>query len=228
MNNLALAAVALALPASVLSVPAKAGFEPANTTLVTAMYKNVLHRAPDAVGLAYWVKPGLNAAQLLQAFAQSTEFINDTMAPIATFLIDISSPGTSGQTYPTGSLFIIGLLPSYDDAYANWSNAGLQSVGGIPNRTTICATVNPLGGGQDDFTNIQNAINNCKAGEVVQLGAGAFSVHLADLPIHISTGIVLRGTGDCSGSSSPYCQTSITVVDGALAYTRREVRYQYV
>ncbi len=112
-----------------------------------------------------------------------------------------------------------GVMPSYDDAYANWSNAGLQSVGGIPNRTTVCATVNPLGGGQDDFTNIQNAINNCGAGAVVQLGAGAFSVHLADLPIHISTGITLRGTGDCSGSSSPYCQTSISVVDGALAYT---------
>ncbi len=111
------------------------------------------------------------------------------------------------------------MLPSYDDAYANWKNAGLQSVGGIPNRTTVCATVNPLGGGQDDFTNIQNAINKCPAGEVVQLGAGAFTVHLADLPIHVSTGIVLRGTGNCSGSSSPYCQTSITVSDGALAYT---------
>jgi uncharacterized repeat protein (TIGR02543 family) len=112
-----------------------------------------------------------------------------------------------------------GVLPSYNDAYANWNNAGLQSIGGIPNRTTVCATVNPLGGGQDDFTNVQNAINNCKAGGVVQLGAGAFSVHLADLPIHISTGITLRGTGDCGGSSSPYCQTSISVSDGALAYT---------
>jgi hypothetical protein len=112
-----------------------------------------------------------------------------------------------------------GVLPSYDDAFANWRNAGLASVGGIPSRTTVCATVNPLGGGQDDFTNIQNAINNCAAGSVVQLGAGAFTVHIADLPIHIATGITLRGTGDCSGSSSPYCQTSITVSDGALAYT---------
>jgi hypothetical protein len=112
-----------------------------------------------------------------------------------------------------------GVLPSYDDAYANWKNAGLISVGGIPNRTTVCATVNPLGGGQDDFTNIKNAIAKCPAGEVVQLGAGAFTVHIADLPIQISTGIVLRGTGNCSGASSPYCQTSITVSDGALAYT---------
>src|SRR5579863_4673684 len=123
------------------------------------------------------------------------------------------------KTASTGADPTNGVLPAYDDAYANWKNAGLQSVGGIPNRTTVCATVNPLGGGQDDFTNIQNAINTCPAGQVVQLGAGAFTVHMADLPIQVSTGVVLRGTGACAGSSSPYCQTSITVSDGALAYT---------
>ncbi len=113
-----------------------------------------------------------------------------------------------------------GVLPAYDDAYANWKNAGLLTLGGIPtNRTTICATVNPLGNGKDDFNNIQNAINNCPVGQVVQLGAGAFTVHLADLPIQVSKGIVLRGTGDCGGKSSPYCQTSISVSDGAVAYT---------
>jgi FG-GAP-like repeat len=119
----------------------------------------------------------------------------------------------------TGNDPTVGVLPPYDDVSANWANAGMQSVGGIPTRTTICATVNPLGGGQDDFTNIQNAINACPAGQIVQLGAGAFSLHIADLPIQISTGITLRGTGNCSGSSSPFCQTSITVSDGALAYT---------
>jgi hypothetical protein len=79
--------------------------------------------------------------------------------------------------------------------------------------------VNPLGGGQDDFTNIQDAIDNCPVGQVVQLGAGSFTVQIADLPIQISTGITVRGTGDCGGSSSPFCQTSISVSDGALAYT---------
>ena len=110
----------------------------------------------------------------------------------------------------------IGVLPSYNDTYANWKNAGLALVGGIPNRTTICETVNLSGG--DDYTNIQTAINNCPAGEVVQLGPGAFRVYLADLPIQISKGISLRGTGSCAGASSPYCQTSITVIDGILPY----------
>jgi hypothetical protein len=125
----------------------------------------------------------------------------------------------SASTGSSGSDPTSGVLPSYNDAYANWKMAGLQSVGGIPTRTTVCATVNPLGGGQDDFTNIQNAINNCPAGEVVQFAAGAFQVEIADLPIQISTGISLRGTGNCSGASSPYCQTSLTVSNGALAYT---------
>jgi hypothetical protein len=110
------------------------------------------------------------------------------------------------------------VLPSYNNAYRNWKNAGLQSVGGIPNRTKVCATVHPLGAGRDDFTNTQNAINKCPAGEVVQLGAGAFTVHLADLPIQISTGIMLHGTGACSGSRSPYCETSISVTDGLQPY----------
>ena len=113
----------------------------------------------------------------------------------------------------------VGVLPQYNDVYTNWAHAGMQSVGGIPQRTTVCATVNPLGGGQDDFTDIQNAINKCPAGQVVQLAAGAFTVRLADLPIQLSTGVSLRGAGSCGGSSSPYCQTSITVADGALAYT---------
>ena len=121
--------------------------------------------------------------------------------------------GAEGGPVTTGS------LPSYDDAHLNWANAGLLSVGGIPNRTTVCATVNPLGAGKDDFTNIQNAIDACPVGQVVELGAGAFSVKLADLPIKISKGIVLRGTGNCGGSTSPYCQSSITVSDGTLAYT---------
>jgi hypothetical protein len=135
-----------------------------------------------------------------------------------------SCDGTNGGTNASCEAFVgndptVAVLPSYNDVYTNWANAGLQSVGGIPNRTTVCATVNPLGGGQDDFTDIQNAINKCPAGEVVQLGAGAFTVHTADLPIQLSTGISLRGAGSCSGSSSPYCQTSINVSDGILAYT---------
>jgi hypothetical protein len=144
---------------------------------------------------------------------QATQAGNATYAA-ATPVTDSFTVNAASGGDPT-----TGVLPSYDDAYANWKNAGLALVGGIPNRTTICATVNPLGGGQDDYTDIQTAINNCPAGEVVQLAAGAFNIKIADMPIYIPTGISLRGTGDCSGNTSPYCQTSISVMDGTLAYT---------
>jgi hypothetical protein len=143
---------------------------------------------------------------------EATQPGNATYAPAAAVSQSFTVNASGGD--PT-----VGVLPSYNDTYANWKNAGMALAGGIPDRTTICATVNPLGSGQDDYTDIQNAINNCPAGEVVQLAAGAFSIKLADMPIYIGTGISLRGTGACTGASSPYCQTSISVMDGALAYT---------
>ena len=76
---------------------------PANTALVTSLYLNVLGRAPDAPGLAYWVNSGLDAAQLLQTFAQSAEFIADAATPIVAVQTEISNNPTA--PYPTGSLF---------------------------------------------------------------------------------------------------------------------------
>jgi S-layer protein len=50
---------------------------PASPSLVISLYTNVLQRAPDANGLAFWESQNLNAAQLLQDFALSPEFVND-------------------------------------------------------------------------------------------------------------------------------------------------------
>jgi len=113
-------------------------------------------------------------------------------------------------------------IPAVNSVAANWSNAGTVLIGGIPNRTTQCgSTLTPSGG--DDFTQIQNAINACTAGDYVLLN-GAFKVNMADLPIQISTGISLRGAGSCNGTTggalgAAYCETSISVANGALTYT---------
>jgi len=64
----------------------------------------------------------------------------------------------------------------------------------IPNRTTVCAKVNPIGGGSNDTANIQNAVNSCPAGEVVMLGAGTFTIAEGNF-ILINKGITLRGAG---------------------------------
>ncbi len=54
----------------------KFGTNPSNAAFVTELYANVLGRAPDAAGLAYWeaqANAGTPHDQLLVAFATSTE-----------------------------------------------------------------------------------------------------------------------------------------------------------
>ena len=75
-------------------------------------------------------------------------------------------------------------------------NPGLLSMGGVPNRTTICATVlaSTYGNGAQDATaGIQSAIDGCPAGQVVQLSAGTFTIN-NDI-IYLNKGVTLRGAG---------------------------------
>ncbi len=74
---------------------------PASSTLVTALYTNVLGRAPDAAGLAYWSSQPLDAAQLLQAFAQSAEFITDSTP----YVVQFQNAEVAGNEPTSGSLF---------------------------------------------------------------------------------------------------------------------------
>jgi hypothetical protein len=58
---------------------------PASTSLVEALYQNILGHAGDAAGVAYWSSQNLNAGQLLQVFSQSAEFVADTQGAVASF-----------------------------------------------------------------------------------------------------------------------------------------------
>ena len=69
-------------------------------------------------------------------------------------------------------------------------NPGMMSKGGIPNRTTICATLSPSGG--DDSAAIQAKLDSCPANQVVMLNAGTFKVNNYLL---IHSPITLRGSG---------------------------------
>jgi len=67
--------------------------------------------------------------------------------------------------------------------------------GGIPSRTTICATINAAtyGNGTTDATAaIQSAITGCPAGQVVYLPAGTYATTAT---LGIDHGVVLRGAG---------------------------------
>jgi hypothetical protein len=71
-------------------------------------------------------------------------------------------------------------------------NPGLTAVGGIPRRTTACATLQPSGG--DDTAAIQAALDTCPANQVVQLGEGVFRISGQGLVISRSQ-VTLRGSG---------------------------------
>jgi hypothetical protein len=90
------------------------------------------------------------------------------------------------------------------DRATTW-NPGLTAVGGIPTRTTVCATLAPRGAGLDDTPQIQGAINACPAGQVVQLAAGTFNIQSGPIRLNKSN-ITLRGSGPT--------QTTLLAPDG--------------
>ena len=68
----------------------------------------------------------------------------------------------------------------------DWSTAGV--VGGIPSRTTICATFNPGA----TSTEINSAIASCAAGGVVKLNAGTYTIGYLEIR---RSDVTLRGAG---------------------------------
>jgi S-layer protein len=81
-----------------------AGF--GNNAFVTLLYENVLGRAPDLAGLGYWTAAlaagTTTSASLVQAFVNSTEYINDTSASFAAAAaanaVTIADGGTGAAT----------------------------------------------------------------------------------------------------------------------------------
>ncbi len=91
----------------------------------------------------------------------------------------------------------------------DWSNAGIA--GGTPNRTTICATLNPGASGAQ----INSAISSCPSGQVVFLNAGTYNISSIDFGG--KSNVTLRGAGadktflvfsggmSCRGLASDIC-----------------------
>jgi Pectate lyase superfamily protein len=126
-------------------------------------------------------------------------FLVSLAAPVAIQMAATGSTFTaanaSASINPMSSRSSAGsLLPADRNASANWQKAGMLALGGIPNRTTVCSTVNPLGSHRDDTVNIQNAISNCPLGQVVSLAAGTFTIAEGEY-VMLNKGITLRGAG---------------------------------
>lgn len=72
---------------------------------------------------------------------------------------------------------------------------GLPGTNGVPARTTVCQTLLAATYGNGTInvsTDLQTAITNCPAGEIVVLGAGTFKWTGT---VHLNKGITLRGAG---------------------------------
>ena len=98
-------------------------------------------------------------------------------------VVPTPNPPSSPSAPPNLSSGIIDVTRS-----ANWSNAGIP--GGIPNRATICATLNAGAASAD----IDNAIASCPSGQVVFLNAGTYTL-ASGISFSGHSNVTLRGAG---------------------------------
>ena len=93
-------------------------------------------------------------------------------------------------------------------------NPGMNALGGIPARSTVCATVNASNcgstGASEASACIQAALDACPDGQVVRLSAGKFTINGGNYLV-IKKGITLRGAGPG--------QTTLQKTDGAQPNT---------
>ncbi len=96
-----------------------------------------------------------------------------------------------------GIVLLIGLF-----VFANWAGAGIISPdrridwsqagvpGGIPDRTTVCATLSPGA----TLSQINSAIQNCPANQVVYLSSGTYNI-AGQIEFNNKKNVTLRGAG---------------------------------
>lgn len=95
---------------------------------------------------------------------------------------------TASTTVTVGAATL--LTPDRLPPAGTWESAGVE--GGIPTRTTICATVTADATGATDASGaIQDAIDGCAEGEVVSVPAGTYRI---DETLRLRSGVTLRGS----------------------------------
>lgn len=113
-------------------------------------------------------------------------------------LLSVAAHARSGAL--TTSAASSTVIPTANDVRANWQNAGLAKIGGIPNITTQCgATISPSGLtppiALDDKALINAAITACTSGQFVNLSSGHFVIDQSETLFLNKAGVVLRGQG---------------------------------
>ncbi len=137
-----------------------------------------------------------------------------TFNVVATSVADTSKTGVATVNVVTpSSTDTTGLIS--DDRRTTW-NPGLNAVGGIPNRTTACASLSPSGG--DDTSAVQKAINACASGQVVQLAAGTYNLSTAGTAVTLKSNVTVRGAVDATGRPSTKFVMPNTKSGGAFSF----------
>jgi hypothetical protein len=185
------------------SVPANATVGTVVTTLAASWSDG-----SSFTGTLSFASPSSNDGGLF-ALSGNTVVVNGTLANFGNTTQEITVQATQGSSVSlnipiqvTAATVVssggggvdptVGLLPSNSDAWANWSKAGLATIGGIPNRTTVYTTLSPSGG--DDTPAINAALASCPANEVVLLTAGVFQINGNGI-VFSTSNCTLRGAG---------------------------------
>jgi hypothetical protein len=156
---------------------------PAGVALVGELYANVLGRPGDSAGITFWANSGLNAAQLLTAFAQSPEFITDTTTAVTNYE-NLEAAGTPATT---GSLFSLAPPPA---GQTFTLTTGVDNINSTGANDTVLGTLAPSGatlnagdqiamnGGTLKITDTNTASPNELAGVNI---TGAFKFNVQDV-----------------------------------------------
>ena len=183
-----------------------------DTQFVTLLYNNVLHRGPDAGGLAGWVgalSEGVSRSEVVMGFTQSAEDINNSTGAIAQGLwVGNVDAAEVARVYDTtlGRLPDLQGLIGWTTALENGSATLLQEINGFMASAEFQATYGNLN--NTDFVTLlyENTLHrgpdpNGLNGWVTALNTGAatraqvvqgFSEspeHVADTAAHIDYGI---------------------------------------
>ncbi|HVP32493.1 MAG TPA: chitobiase/beta-hexosaminidase C-terminal domain-containing protein, partial [Steroidobacteraceae bacterium] len=148
------------------------------STASSTIYYTTNGTTPTTSSSVYSAALSVSSTETLEAICTASGFSNSAVAS-AVYTIN-----TSG----------VYALPA--NRTTIWSNAGMLTKGGIPSASwPICnSTALTPSGTADDSAQINNQINQCAAGTVVQLGAGTF-VMGTGVYVEINKGVVLRGAG---------------------------------
>ena len=148
-----------------------------NAATITALYLNVLGRAPDQAGFQFYLTNGMTTAQMLQAFSQSPEFQTRSNAAVDAFLnanalgtavfsgpLRIEVPGqtfvlTTGIDIRPGTEGNDTFVGTFDGAATSTSNLG-DSIDGGAGVDTVRIISNANGTVVPTLTNVENLVLN--------------------------------------------------------------------